>query len=183
MVQVAGGGPLWHWNKEAGATISTKLYRNQENWWLTLLRYIDILLVLTCLWHHSETKLYRSHGKRWLRCCRFVTFTLTEGIVRIDSKRNLVLFGLGLPYLSRLYPVIETTETFHACACLCKRNYKPRCNLRGRIWQFPSLTMVSTGNPSICSILYSITFEELYKISFLTVPTITPKSLKDSVVE
>jgi len=43
--------------------------------------------------------------------------------------------------------------------------------------------MISTGNPCIGSGLYSIAFEEFYKISFLTARTITPKSLKDSVLE
>ena len=52
--------------------------------------------------------------------------------------------------------------------------------MRGKIWQFPYLAMISTGTPSIDSFLYSIAFEGFYKISFLTVPTITPKSLKDS---
>jgi len=146
-------------------------------------RCCSIPLVLTRLWRHSETKLCRSHGKRWLRCCRFVTFTLTEGIVRIDSKQNLVLFGLGLPCLSRLYPVIESTGPFNVCACLFKRNYKPRGKLSGKIWQFPFLAMISTGNPSIDSVLYILALEEFYKISFLTVHTITPKSLKDSIIE
>ena len=66
-------------------TLYQQNYRNHGNWWLTLLVYNDIPLVLTHLWRHSETNLYRNHGKRWLRCCRLVTFTLTEGIVRIDS--------------------------------------------------------------------------------------------------
>ena len=43
--------------------------------------------------------------------------------------------------------------------------------------------MISTGNPSIGSVLYTIALEEFYKISFLTVHNITLKSLKGSVIE
>lgn len=52
-----------------------------------------------------------------------------------------------------------------------------------KIWRFPSLAMISRGNAFIGSILYPIAFEEFYKIGFLTLRNINPKSLKDSVVE
>jgi hypothetical protein len=55
--------------------------------------------------------------------------------------------------------------------------------MSGKILQFLPLATISTGNHSIGSVLYTVAFEEFYKISVLAVRTLTPKSLKDSVIE